>query len=577
MKLGQVSPPTTVLVVQQFKLLLTGKSPADFLLVPEAKTLGHKVPHKLRGTVKTHLNSLLGLNSQGFAAFMMVNISDGEGTKDPNVTAVNAVFIDYDGDDWAKLTTDELLDKFALKPHIIVNSSPGHYHVYWLVTDFPLVDFKATQQALAAKFDSDTKVCNPARVMRLPGTLNHKSGAKPFRVMMPHCDKTLARYTKNEVIQGLSLSTQPQPSAKPIKSTPAVATHHITEQGGHHRPNDEEIRFLLAAIPSDDRDVWVKVGMGLHAGLGENGRALFLDWSSTSPKFDLNEANRQWDSFDKSRVDGITLGTVRFLAAQHQKAPSSGPTTFFDLLSLLFDQVGEKIKYAPYSKTWYTYVNGIWHTANNYAEGVVREFLQRFISQQPKHHLVAKCASAGGISELLRLACTEPKFHINPEIFDAAPELIGLRYPASMGHPEIGTINLVDGTVRPSLPSDYLIKTAGVQYEPQATCPGFMSFLNEISDGDAEMVKALQIAFGYAMFGHVREQVMFVLIGSGSNGKGVLLNLMRHVFGNYSTTISYNLLKKHSSNPNAATPALAVIDRHYGATDDRRNGASLKR
>lgn len=561
MKLRPKSTPPDTSTLEQFKLTVIGKGFADFLLVSESKDLASKQSYKLRGTVKKQQDALLDNNRKGFAAFMMVNTSDGDGTKDANVIAVNAVFIDYDGDAWANLTTAELLEKFELKPHIIVKSSPGHYHVYWLVTEFPLVDFVATQKVLAAKFDSDPKVCNLARVMRLPGTENLK-GPKPFRVKMVHLDKSLARYTKDEVIHGLSLITQPQPCTKPVQSKPLVATQHITDHGEHHRPNDEEIRGLLAAIPADDRDVWVKVGMGLHAGLGEDGRELFIEWSGTSPKFDLNEANRQWQSFNNQRVDGITLGTVRFLAEKHQRSISAvtmAPVTFFDLPSMLLYQVGETIKYAPYQKHWYTYVNGIWHTASSFAEGVVREFLQRFITQQPKHHLVAKCASAAGISELLRLACTDSRFHITPEVFDATPEIIGVRCLASMGNYEIKTLDLRSGAVRPSLPTDYLTKTVGVQYDPQAPCPRFMSFLDEISDGDIEMVEALQIAFGYALFGHVREQVMFVLIGNGSNGKGVLLNVMRHVCGDYATTISYTLIKKHSTNPNAATPALAPL------------------
>lgn len=51
---------------------------------------------------------------------------------------------------------------------------------------------------------------------------------------------------------------------------------------------------------------------------------------------------------------------------------------------------------------------------------------------------------------------------------------------------------------------------------------------------------------------------MFILIGEGSNGKGVLLNTMKHVFGAYATTVSYSLLKKHNTNPNAPTPALSL-------------------
>lgn len=92
---------------------------------------------------------------------------------------------------------------------------------------------------------------------------------------------------------------------------------------------------------------------------------------------------------------------------------------------------------------------------------------------------------------------------------------------------------------------------------PDAKCPRFLTFLSQITGEDGQLLEALHIAFGYAMFGHVRDQVMFILIGEGSNGKGVLLNTMKHVFEAYATTVSYSLLKKH--NTNAPTPALAPM------------------
>jgi hypothetical protein len=57
-----------------------------------------------------------------------------------------------------------------------------------------------------------------------------------------------------------------------------------------------ELRSALAAMRADDRDVWVANGQRLKR-LGEKGRALWMEWSQTSDKFDPADASRVWDSF----------------------------------------------------------------------------------------------------------------------------------------------------------------------------------------------------------------------------------------------------------------------------------------
>lgn len=57
-----------------------------------------------------------------------------------------------------------------------------------------------------------------------------------------------------------------------------------------------ELRSALAAMRADDRDLWVANGQRLKR-LGERGRALWLEWSQTSDKFDPADAARVWDSF----------------------------------------------------------------------------------------------------------------------------------------------------------------------------------------------------------------------------------------------------------------------------------------
>ena len=42
----------------------------------------------------------------------------------------------------------------------------------------------------------------------------------------------------------------------------------------------ESIRGALACVPPDDRDLWVRIGMAIHAELpDDDGLALFDEWS----------------------------------------------------------------------------------------------------------------------------------------------------------------------------------------------------------------------------------------------------------------------------------------------------------
>ena len=72
-----------------------------------------------------------------------------------------------------------------------------------------------------------------------------------------------------------------------------------------------DLRSALFHLRSDERDIWVRMGMALK-GLGDIGRGLWLDWSATSEKFDPADAARVWDSF---KSDGITFKSV-FAEAQ---------------------------------------------------------------------------------------------------------------------------------------------------------------------------------------------------------------------------------------------------------------------
>jgi hypothetical protein len=82
------------------------------------------------------------------------------------------------------------------------------------------------------------------------------------------------------------------------------------------------IQAALRHIPADDRVLWVRVGMAIKAGLGEDGFALWDDWSRSSNRYRETDARRTWRSL---RSDGgVQLGTLFFEAEERgyvQDAP----------------------------------------------------------------------------------------------------------------------------------------------------------------------------------------------------------------------------------------------------------------
>ena len=125
----------------------------------------------LHGTIEKLGPVLTSLNDAGAGIFVMVNVGDGRGRKTENVTGVRAVFADFDG--------TPLPESWPLEPHIVVESSPGRFHAYWIASGVELGEFKRLQEAIAARFGSDPSVNDLPRVMRLPGFI-HRKGV-PFR------------------------------------------------------------------------------------------------------------------------------------------------------------------------------------------------------------------------------------------------------------------------------------------------------------------------------------------------------------------------------------------------------------
>ena len=75
-----------------------------------------------------------------------------------------------------------------------------------------------------------------------------------------------------------------------------------------------------------------------------------------------------------------------------------------------------------------------------------------------------------------------------------------------------------------------------LDYDPAAKAPRFKKFLKEVfaKDADAEeKIQCLLEMIGYSFVTHCRYEAFIILVGRGSNGKSVLLDVLNHMLGDF--------------------------------------------
>jgi putative DNA primase/helicase len=84
------------------------------------------------------------------------------------------------------------------------------------------------------------------------------------------------------------------------------------------------VQSALACVPADDRDLWVRMGMALHAEFpGDDGLALFDQWSQGGAGYKESDVRSTWRSFKPGKVK---LGTLIEEAKRHGWKPDVATT-----------------------------------------------------------------------------------------------------------------------------------------------------------------------------------------------------------------------------------------------------------
>lgn len=306
-----------------------------------------------------------------------------------------------------------------------------------------------------------------------------------------------------------------------------------------------DLRSALFYMKSDDRELWVRMGLALKE-LGGTGRGLWLEWSATCEEvvYDPVDAARVWKSFNPLRTgyravfaEAQRKGWVNPAARVETILPwgrtltgeavGAAPAFSDEALALAFaEQHRDKMRFCSVWGRWLNWTDGCWRPDDTLsAVDLVRKLCRATANSCTLENRAAALASLKTVTAVERLARADRKLAATTDQWDA--DIWALNTPG-------GVVDLRTGQKRPHSPTDFMTKITATT--PGGDCPIWLTFLDRITGGDAELQSFMQRMLGYALTGDTSAHALFFCFGTGANGKSVLIDTVAGILGGYHKT-----------------------------------------
>lgn len=501
----------------------------------------------------------------------------------------------------------DLSDMLGTRPVAITFSGHGA-QPFWAVEDHPVTDENRTDAkgllrrfgrlvaSVAAVRGADVdSVFDLARVLRIPGTVNHKQTPVPV-VTAPD--------------QGRPLSVEEIADTLDAYGVPALSSD--TEELGVQVSNPDEwtwasstCGYAASTIKAwakespDGRHPWLVssfvrlAAMHAHGCITEadhaKARGVLTDrfthlLATSSPARDAGRGEiAEAFSWGVARASTMSAERVARELGDHDHvepghlvaAPAStSPTTTDGNLATvhdfrpaqtpnlalvtertlahsddanalaLIDAYGEHLRFCSDRGRWYAWDGHTWKECPR-TTGVAREYAKRIARALPesdKGEIAHKkrSLSAVGITAMLTQAATDDRVAVTYDQLDA--------HPWELNTPG-GIIDLRTGDLHPADPDKLHTRSTLCTPDFTADRTVWLSFLRDTFGDDDELIAYVQRLVGYSAVGIVGPHVLPFAFGSGGNGKGVFLETPMKVLGDYATTAPAGFLmaRKHAA------------------------------
>jgi putative DNA primase/helicase len=255
-----------------------------------------------------------------------------------------------------------------------------------------------------------------------------------------------------------------------------------------------------------------------------------------------------WTRF-RDMVDDRAIRKVRELVGvgqlRSQRASANASdlrTTDMGNAERLVTSYGSELRYSHPMKKWFHWDGMRWKVdsqaiAMQRAMTTVRGIYAEAAGQDTvdKRQALAEWAvnseSSAKIHSMVQLARAIPEVIVLPDELDRNPWLLNT---------ESGTIDLKTQKLTQHDQGDLITSITGTPFDPEAKCPRWMQFLDEIFKGDDEIIEFVQRSAGYSLTGTTREQVIFLCWGDGANGKSTFLWALERALADYAANTPFD-------------------------------------
>lgn len=492
---------------ERFLTCLTGdvSTPVTFQTFDDTEAKRQELAQVRNSTLDAAWNWICDMNARGAGVFVTINETDLRGRKVENIQKLRALFVDF----------DETAMEPAFKPSMIVNSLRGQ-HYYWLLDgDDDLSRFTPAQEQLAKFYNSDPKIKDLPRVMRLPGTRNQKrwdgdpTHGAPVTVTL--VDEARTTYTVGEIL-------------------------------GHHpikRTGSRNLALLVddpdAPIPAGGRDnKMFQIACDFRRKDGMDEKQIYDALMEVNlrrcqpPLLDSDIRRLAMQGAKKPKGDQ----SPEQKAAQARVMSDMGNAQYFVGL------FGNVLRYTAETRAWWVWSErGVWQRdytgqVERYAKEFVNVLIKDALAEEDadkkaalmKH--AAHTQHAQRIKAIVDLARSEDAVAVRPEVFDRDPWMINCQN---------GIMDLRTGELRDHDRTQLMTKMVNARYDPQAKCPTFDAFMEKVLPDDEVRLYVMR-ALGSCLVGEQRDQIVFMPFGTGKNGKSVLMALMSSLLDGYCKT-----------------------------------------
>lgn len=244
----------------------------------------------------------------------------------------------------------------------------------------------------------------------------------------------------------------------------------------------------------------------------------------------------------------------------------------------LRDKYKGNIKYSYVRKKWYYWTGKIWAVDNT---GEIKKLADEIINDIKKEAFMEKDEDKQ--AELLRWASRTASSKGKEAMVKETQHIDGI--PILMEELDCytdylncqnGIINLRTGELLPHDSNFMMSRISYAEYDNSGKKPEmWLSFLNDVTNGDKELQEYLQKCVGYSLTGSIREQCAFFLYGLGNNGKSTFLDTIADLLGSYASNVQPDTIMMRKNDSGANSDIARLKSTRFVTSEEPTEGVRL--